>query len=131
MPKLLIALLTVAVLLFTSSVAQARRIALVVGNSEYDKIASLRNPERDAGAIADRLRLIGFEVTEAFNTNLTALMVGERLGSGSETSDCPSRQADGAVLEEGAVPSEPPCGRTVRGTDRHCRARILSGLLEV
>src|SRR5262249_20060093 len=68
-----IALLFAVTLSFISSAAEARRIALVVGNSEYDNVASLQNPQRDAGVLADRLRLIGFEVTEAFNTNLRAL----------------------------------------------------------
>jgi len=37
-----------------------RRVALVVGNSSYNTVAALPNPQRDAQAIAAALRAIGF-----------------------------------------------------------------------
>ncbi|MDM0115710.1 caspase family protein [Variovorax sp. J22R133] len=50
--------------------AQARpaekRIALVIGNSQYPK-APLSNPENDARVIAANLRRLGFEVNEQLN----------------------------------------------------------------
>ncbi|WP_213954936.1 caspase family protein, partial [Variovorax sp. dw_954] len=43
-----------------------RRIALVIGNSEYSR-ARLGNPENDARLIAGNLRKLGFEVNEQLN----------------------------------------------------------------
>ncbi|MEJ8848023.1 caspase family protein [Variovorax rhizosphaerae] len=43
-----------------------RRIALVIGNSEYSR-ARLSNPENDARLIAGNLRKLGFEVNEQLN----------------------------------------------------------------
>src|SRR3954467_5150249 len=39
-----------------------RRVALVVGNSEYAHASTLRNPRNDASDMADALRGLGFEV---------------------------------------------------------------------
>jgi uncharacterized caspase-like protein len=50
-----------------------RRVALVVGNGKYEKVDPLRNAQRDAGAVADRLRDLGFEVTEVFDGDAFAL----------------------------------------------------------
>jgi tetratricopeptide (TPR) repeat protein len=44
-----------------------RRVALVIGNSEYAAVGKLDNPERDAEAIAAALKDDGFEVTTADN----------------------------------------------------------------
>jgi hypothetical protein len=38
-----------------------RRVALVIGNSHYDAVATLPNPVRDAAAIAAALRRVGFQ----------------------------------------------------------------------
>jgi hypothetical protein len=38
-----------------------KRIALVIGNSDYRSVAFLPNPRRDAKAVADTLREIGFD----------------------------------------------------------------------
>jgi hypothetical protein len=65
------------VLAFLSGVdfqsAAAKSVALVVGNSRYDKIGALANPKRDAAAIADRLRDLTFEVIELFDGDRFAL----------------------------------------------------------
>lgn len=53
--------------------AEARAVALVVGIAQYDQLTKLRNPERDAAAVADRLRDQGFEVIEAFNADRFSL----------------------------------------------------------
>jgi hypothetical protein len=44
-----------------------RNIAFVVGNASYNKAEPLANAKRDAAAVADRLRDLGFEVTEVFD----------------------------------------------------------------
>lgn len=40
---------------------QRRRVALVIGNSAYRKVPELKNPQKDADAVAASLRNIGFE----------------------------------------------------------------------
>lgn len=44
-----------------------RVVALVIGNSKYEKAGPLPNAQRDAAAVADRLRDLGFDVTEVFD----------------------------------------------------------------
>jgi tetratricopeptide (TPR) repeat protein len=44
--------------------APERRVALVIGNSAYRSVAFLPNPRRDARAVADALRLTGFQTVE-------------------------------------------------------------------
>src|SRR6202521_5031494 len=46
-----------------------KRVALVIGNGAYHKVAQLPNPANDAGAIAAMLRSAGFDVVQA-KTNL-------------------------------------------------------------
>lgn len=43
--------------------AQARRIALVIGNDSYQNVQPLKNARSDAKAIAAELKAVGFEVT--------------------------------------------------------------------
>jgi hypothetical protein len=50
-----------------------RNIAFVVGNSRYEKAEPLANAQRDAAAVADRLRDLGFEVTEVFDGDAFSL----------------------------------------------------------
>ncbi|MGI9478682.1 MAG: caspase family protein [Hyphomicrobiaceae bacterium] len=56
-----------------AAAAQARNVALVIGNNRYDHLDDLRNPRRDAAALSDRLRTLGFAVTEAFDADAFAL----------------------------------------------------------
>ncbi|MEZ5934243.1 MAG: caspase family protein [Alphaproteobacteria bacterium] len=44
-----------------------RRVALVLGYSDYKELPPLENPTNDATAIASLLREVGFEVVEGFN----------------------------------------------------------------
>ena len=61
---------TLALLLAVSVPAWAEgRLALVIGNGAYTAVDRLANPAADARAVADRLRALGFEVTEG--TDLT------------------------------------------------------------
>ena len=64
--RLIFALL---VLLISPSLALAAgRVALLVGNANYDLNGlSLKNPANDVAAMADKLRTIGFEVTEVLD----------------------------------------------------------------
>ena len=45
------------------SEAEARRLALVVGNSDYSGVSPLKNASRDARDVAEALERLGFEVT--------------------------------------------------------------------
>ena len=54
--------------LVPDSALAAKRVALVVGNSNYKNVARLPNPERDAASIAKLFREAGFDtVIEANN----------------------------------------------------------------
>ena len=72
-----------------SSSKTEKRLALVIGNSEY-KENPLRNPVNDASAIAGTLRELGFEVmlsTNASNNDMKKLMrsFGEKLAANGGT----------------------------------------------
>lgn len=56
-----------------STTAEARRLALVVGNDNYKNVAPLKNARSDAKAIADALQSLGFDVTLKQDLNLTSL----------------------------------------------------------
>lgn len=72
---------------FTTS-ALARQIAFVVGIGTYETVGSLKNPKRDAAAIADRLRDIGFDVTELFDGDTFALKrAADQFIASARTSD--------------------------------------------
>ena len=47
-----------------------KRVALVVGNSNYLNIPALSNPTNDAQDIADKLKTLGFEVISGLNLDL-------------------------------------------------------------
>lgn len=49
--------------------APQKRVALVIGNANYENISPLRNTKNDANLIADSLRRVGFDVT--LETDLT------------------------------------------------------------
>ena len=51
----------------------AGRVALVVGNSDYEHVGRLPNPANDAADVGAALRRLGFEVTVTEDAGLTAL----------------------------------------------------------
>jgi uncharacterized caspase-like protein/TPR repeat protein len=55
-----------------ASLLAPSRVAIVIGNQDYDRIEDLPNAARDAGDMADFLRLYGFEVFEGENLNRRA-----------------------------------------------------------
>ncbi len=57
----------------TPSIAQ-ERVALVVGNSTYENIATLRNPKNDASDLTERLQGLGFEVFGGTDLDRRALV---------------------------------------------------------
>lgn len=46
-----------------------RRAALVIGNSNYEEMARLRNAQGDAAAVADELAAIGFDVMQLYEAD--------------------------------------------------------------
>ncbi len=84
-PLLLLLFCTVA-----AGPAEARRVALVIGNSAYTSVSALENPKNDAAALAETLRAIGFdEVRELLDLDQTAFRRALRdftaLAAGAET----------------------------------------------
>lgn len=80
-----------ALLLLTAALpaaAQAKRVALVIGMSDYQHLSSLINPVPDAKAIAAELKSHGFEVSEYYNLDradlLDALEKFKREAAGAE-----------------------------------------------
>ncbi len=61
-PLLMAGLLALLVL---PGVADAKRVALVIGNSAYTHTTPLRNPVNDATDMAKQLKALGFDVTRA------------------------------------------------------------------
>jgi uncharacterized caspase-like protein len=51
----------------------APRLALVIGNANYVKLGRLSNPGRDAHLMAEKLRALGFEVTDVADRDLKSL----------------------------------------------------------
>ena len=70
-PRFAVSVFLVVVLHSSLSFAASseRRVALVIGNSAYERAAPLRNPRNDADAIAAALAKLGFEVVKG--TDLT------------------------------------------------------------
>ena len=69
--------------------AEARRLALVVGNESYRNVAPLKNARSDAKAVAEALEGLGFEVTLKQDLTLNALKSAlrefrSRVGGGDE-----------------------------------------------
>src|SRR5688572_12704668 len=69
-----------------------KRVALVIGNSAYQKVAKLGNPANDAGAVATMLKSAGFEVDSRLNLSAPELRKSLREFGGK------SRDADVAII---------------------------------
>lgn len=78
MRLLRIAALCLALLPGLASMAEARRVALVIGNADYEYVEKLPNPVNDARDIGAALARIGFAVTQGFDLDHTALRLALR-----------------------------------------------------
>jgi uncharacterized caspase-like protein len=58
---------------FCIAPAAARKVALVMGNGAYQNAVPLANPVRDARAVADKLRGLGFDVIGGYDEDLSAM----------------------------------------------------------
>jgi hypothetical protein len=52
--------------------AQSKRVALVIGNSDYKHTSSLQNPKNDASDVAAKLKGLGFAVVEGLDIDKAA-----------------------------------------------------------
>ncbi len=69
-----VTLLAVFLLFWTPLSASAeKRVALVIGNANYQSVAPLDNPGHDATDMANKLRGLNFEVIEGTDADLSAL----------------------------------------------------------
>ena len=88
--SLVVAVLAFVVFVAPSIVLADGRVALVVGNSTYDHIGRLPNPDNDARDMSAALRRLGFEVTtelDADRVELTeALRAFTRRSAGADVS---------------------------------------------
>lgn len=72
-----VGLAVVGVLLTLTAASAERRVALVLGNSQYQHAPALANPVRDAKAVSERLQQLGFEVVSGFD--LTKMQTQETI----------------------------------------------------
>jgi hypothetical protein len=69
LPSLLLPILVAAVLAVSVRAHAQTRIALVIGNSAYQKVANLANPAHDAEDISESLKRLGFTVNTVTNAD--------------------------------------------------------------
>src|SRR5215470_2984249 len=62
LPSLMLPVLVAAILAFSVRAHAQARIALVVGNSAYQKVVNLANPAHDAQDVSESLKRLGFTV---------------------------------------------------------------------
>ena len=70
MLRVISALLIALVFVLPSQAYAQKRLALVIGNDEYQNILKLQKAVNDADSMGDALEALGFEVTRALNTDL-------------------------------------------------------------
>ncbi len=71
--RLAVALAGLAGLLAPVSAAGQGRVALVIGNGEYQHMSVLRNPRNDAADVGAALGRLGFDVTSVIDAGIDAL----------------------------------------------------------
>lgn len=62
----------------STTVAKEKRVALVIGNSDYEHVPSLTNPKNDAEDISRALKRIGFEVSTGLNLDYNGMRIALR-----------------------------------------------------
>ena len=73
-PKLLSLLTFLFVLVLAAAPAEARRVALIIGNNNYSALSKLENPVPDAKAVASVLKAHGYEVFEHYDITRADLL---------------------------------------------------------
>jgi hypothetical protein len=85
-------LLAFSLLIGCGSALADKRVALVIGNGAYQRVAKLGNPANDASAVAAMLKSAGFEVDSRLNLTAPELRKSLREFGGK------SRDADVAII---------------------------------
>jgi len=67
------AILGIMTLFALAGQADARSVALVIGNNNYENVTSLQTAVNDARAVGDKLESLGFVVQRAFNVDQRAM----------------------------------------------------------
>jgi parallel beta-helix repeat protein len=88
--RILLGFLTLLLLSFSPAVAE-RRVALIIGNSDYQVVNKLTNPANDARLMEETLKTAGFEVTRLENLDQRAMKqalvnFGRQLKKGADAS---------------------------------------------
>ncbi len=65
--------MTIFLVLISSQALAEKRVALVIGNSAYQHVAQLPNPDNDAGDMAGKLTDLGFEVVVGRDLDLAGV----------------------------------------------------------
>ena len=68
-----LALALAVAMLFAGAAHAEKRVALVLGNGSYKLISALANPVNDAKLMAEALKIAGFEVHTAFDSDYPAM----------------------------------------------------------
>ena len=58
---------------FLPTTAAAKRVALVIGNSQYEYAVELANPKNDAADMSKKLSDLGFEVVSGLDLDLRGM----------------------------------------------------------
>jgi uncharacterized caspase-like protein len=72
--RIVAAALILLVSAWSPALADAKRVALVIGMSDYQHLSKLPNPVPDAKAIAAEFKSHGFEVSEYYNLDRAGLL---------------------------------------------------------
>ena len=88
-PKLLSLLTFFSILVLAAAPAEARRVALIIGNNNYSALSKLENPVPDAKAIAGVLKAHGYEVFEHYDITRADLLDALETSSKPPTSRRP------------------------------------------
>ncbi|MGJ8556861.1 MAG: caspase family protein [Sulfitobacter geojensis] len=108
-------ILWVALMVGISTAAHAGRVALVVGNAQYQNTQTLANPRNDAQAIASSLRALGFEVFDGYDLTRNAFEELIRdFARGAEGADAAVLYYAGHGLEVGSVNYLVPVDANIR-----------------
>jgi hypothetical protein len=128
---LFVAFIWVALLAGINTPANAGRVALVVGNAQYENTQPLANPRNDAEAIAASLRALGFEVFDGYDLTRTAFEELIRaFARGAEDADAAVLYYAGHGLEVGSVNYLVPVDANIRDeTDLKFETIILDDII--
>jgi formylglycine-generating enzyme required for sulfatase activity len=96
--RLLFTLFTILLLTCTNLYAAGERIALVIGNSQYQNLNTLKNPVNDARAVAQRLQALNFQLIDAKGKNTDKPVLNLKENAFAQTVSRFAKRANGAEI---------------------------------